>query len=141
MDDSRDLHATAVAVEGAGILILGASGAGKSDLALQLMALGAGLVADDRVRLRQRDGALVASAPPGLPALIEARGVGLLHARRVGPVALALAVDLDRDEPERLPPLRHFTALGCRIPLLWRPPGIDFASAIFQVARSGRSLP
>ena len=48
-----NLHASAVALDGRGALLLGASGAGKSGLALRLMALGARLVADDRVLLRR----------------------------------------------------------------------------------------
>ena len=45
------VHASCVARDGRAVLIRGASGSGKSGLALQLMALGAGLVADDRTRL------------------------------------------------------------------------------------------
>ena len=44
-----NLHASCIAVHGRGVLILGPSGAGKSSLALQLMALGADLVADDMI--------------------------------------------------------------------------------------------
>lgn len=90
-----------------GLLILGASGAGKSGLALEMMARGAVLVADDRTVLRREAGGLVADAPDSLRGLIEARGVGILRARAHGPVTLALAVDLARAEPERLPPDRR----------------------------------
>ena len=51
------LHATCVAVDGRGLLILGPSGSGKSALALQLIALGAQLVADDRTRVSRRGAA------------------------------------------------------------------------------------
>jgi len=74
------------------------SGSGKSALALELLALGARLVADDGTLLR-RDAArprLWAAAGEGLPARIEARGVGLIPARLVGPVPLyATLVKLD----------------------------------------------
>ncbi|MBM3488544.1 MAG: hypothetical protein FJX67_18250, partial [Alphaproteobacteria bacterium] len=43
------LHATCIAVDGIGVLVRGASGAGKSDLALRLIDAGARLVADDQV--------------------------------------------------------------------------------------------
>ena len=60
------LHASTVAFRGRGVVILGASGSGKSALALELMALGAGLVADDRTLVEVQDGALVASCPPAI---------------------------------------------------------------------------
>ncbi|MDO5529406.1 MAG: hypothetical protein Q4F71_08380, partial [Paracoccus sp. (in: a-proteobacteria)] len=54
-----ELHASALAAAGRAALILGPSGAGKSSFALTLLALGAGLVADDRVRLWGADGGLM----------------------------------------------------------------------------------
>ena len=52
------LHATTVALAGQGVLILGPSGSGKSGLALQLMAMGAELVADDRTIVTARGSTL-----------------------------------------------------------------------------------
>ena len=57
------VHASCVTVQGRGVLITGASGSGKSALALSLMALGADLVADDRVILSLDRGRVMASAP------------------------------------------------------------------------------
>ena len=57
------MHASCVAVQGKGVLILGPSGAGKSSLALQLMALGADLVADDRTEISVQNGAAIARSP------------------------------------------------------------------------------
>ena len=80
-----NLHASAVALDPLrGVLIKGGSGAGKSTLALQLMALGAHLVADDRVDLSVETGHLVARAPASIAGRIEARGVGLLRAEALG---------------------------------------------------------
>ncbi|MFZ9450406.1 MAG: HPr kinase/phosphorylase [Alphaproteobacteria bacterium] len=76
---SIQVHATCVAIDGAGILLRGPSGAGKSDLALRLVDGGAALVADDRVDLRRRGTCLVASPPAPLRGLVEARGVGILR--------------------------------------------------------------
>ena len=67
------VHASCVALGGRGVLILGGSGAGKSGLALQLMAYGAALVSDDRTILSNRDGALQAAAPDTIRGRIEAR--------------------------------------------------------------------
>ncbi|WP_369011391.1 HPr kinase/phosphorylase, partial [Escherichia ruysiae] len=97
-------HASCIPHRERGLLILGPSGAGKSVLALQMMALGAALVADDRTVLRREGGRILADAPDSIRGRIEARGVGILHAAPHGPVELALAVDLARPEPDRLPP-------------------------------------
>ena len=51
-DDALLLHGTAVSIDGCGLLILGPSGAGKSSLAIDMLALGAQLISDDRVWLR-----------------------------------------------------------------------------------------
>lgn len=138
MDQGGGVHASCVAFGGRGVLILGPSGAGKSALALQLMALGADLVADDRVALRVQDGGLVASAPPGLPPLIEARGLGLLRALLQPEARVVLAVDLGRIEPDRLPPLRQMRLLEVAIPLVLGPVSGHFPAAIRHYILHGR---
>jgi serine kinase of HPr protein (carbohydrate metabolism regulator) len=101
------IHATCVARDGIGVLLRGASGSGKSDLAFRLLERGFRLVADDRVDLRRRDGALLASAPAALGGLIELRGLGIVAVdrdQRAAHARLALAVDLmPREAVERLP--------------------------------------
>jgi HPr kinase/phosphorylase len=112
------VHAGCVAASGRGLLILGRPGAGKSALALELVCLGAALVADDRVALRREGDAVLASAPPRLRGLIEARGVGVLRLPHAAEAALALALDLDAAETARIPPRRSMGLLGVAIPLL-----------------------
>lgn len=131
------LHASTVAIAGRGVVICGASGSGKSHLALELMALGADLVADDRTGLwpDPESGAPLAMAPPTLPASIEARGVGLLPARLVGPVPVAVAVDLDKSETNRLPPPRDRILLGHSVALLHNPASGHFAPALLQYVK------
>ncbi len=131
-------HATAVACDGRAVLIRGASGTGKSSLALQLMAYGAELVADDQVLLRQDAGRIMVSAPTPLRGMIEARGVGLLRATPAPPSLLVCVVDLNTLETDRLPPNRFITVLACVLPLLHRPQGIEFAPALLQFLRAGR---
>lgn len=97
------VHGSCVAVRGAGLLLLGGSGAGKSDLALRLVDRGALLVADDQVVLRVSGGRLVASAPPRLAGLIEVRGLGILRLPACAGTPVLLALDLGAP-PERLPP-------------------------------------
>ncbi len=104
-DDTSSLllHGSAVRLEDKGVLLLGSSGRGKSDLALQMIDRGALLIADDQVRLLREDDRLVAEAPSALAGLIEVRGLGIMRLPH-GRSRLDLVVDLDLDEEEtRLP--------------------------------------
>ena len=135
------IHASCVAVEGRGVLILGTSGAGKSALALQMMALGADLVSDDRVALSMQNGQVIADAVPPIYGLIEARGIGLLRASPVGPTPLTFAVDLDQKEAARLPDPADILVLRQSVPLL-RGAGVpNLAAALIQLAKMGRVNP
>ncbi|MFW8595801.1 HPr kinase/phosphorylase [Cribrihabitans neustonicus] len=135
--DSLCLHASCVALEGRALLITGASGSGKSSLALQLMAYGTALVADDRVVLEARDGQLFAHAPSATEGLIEARGVGLLRAPAQGPVLVTALVDLDDVEDTRLPVRQTTLILGVRLIRLRRAEGAHFAPALLQYLKCG----
>lgn len=135
------LTATAVALDGRGVLVLGAPGAGKSALALGLMAHGARLISDDGVWLALSDPPML-ERPPQSPDLIEARGIGLLHA---GPVVsdapLSLVVDLDRAEAGRLPP-RRLVAIGHgTCPLILGRGHPTLAGTLVILARHGRAEP
>ena len=93
----------------AGVLLLGDSGAGKSDLALRLIERGAVLVADDRCELFLRDEALWARAPAVLAGLIELRGVGIVALPHAAEARIALAVQLvAREAVPRLPEPTRF---------------------------------
>ncbi len=133
------VHASCVAFDRRAVLLRGASGSGKSALALQLMALGAVLIADDRVILGLRDGAVFARCPASIRGRIEARGVGILAAETAETAIVQLVVDLDRQETERLPPQRETTLLGQRIPLLHAVRSAHFPAAILQYLKGGRS--
>ncbi len=89
-----NIHATCVTIGRTGILLLGASGAGKSDLALQLIDGGAKLVADDRTELYVARGRLCARAPASISGLIEVRGLGVIAQPFRASAAVALAVTL-----------------------------------------------
>lgn len=132
------IHASTVAVERRAVMILGAAGAGKSALALELMALGADLVADDQSLLWLRNDRLMARAPAPIFGQIEARGLGILRAAAVSEAEVVLAVDLDQDETERLPPQRHTVLLDRPIPLVLRVRRRHFASAVLQYLKAGR---
>jgi HPr kinase/phosphorylase len=132
------LHATCVAVEGRGVLITGPSGAGKSALALQMMSFGARLVADDRVALSRREGALWAACPPAIAGMIEARGVGLLNAEPLPGAEVVLAVDLGQVETMRLPPRREVTYLERRVDLVFGQDAPHFPASLMLYLRAGR---
>ncbi|MFT7593633.1 MAG: HPr kinase/phosphorylase [Paracoccaceae bacterium] len=136
--DQTILHASCVSLHGRGALILGASGSGKSSLALGLMALGASLIADDRVCLTRHGQAIIACAPPPLAGLIEARGIGLLHADPGDPAAIACVIDLNQTETDRMPPPRHTILLGQTVTLLFRVETPHFPAALLQFLKAGR---
>jgi serine kinase of HPr protein (carbohydrate metabolism regulator) len=113
------IHGTAVALGDRGLLILGVSGSGKSDLALRLIEAGWVLVADDRVVLSRRSESLVAAPPKELAGLIEARGIGLCRVPFLREAEVALAVELvPRESIERLPEPASRSFLGVSIPLI-----------------------
>jgi HPr kinase/phosphorylase len=116
------VHASAVAfeVEGhvAGLLILGSSGSGKSELALELMALGAKLVSDDQTLLHREADAILLQAPPTIRGMIEMRGLGILQARVLHSARLVAVVNLDELETQRLPEPVFAEVLGVGVPCL-----------------------
>ncbi len=96
------LHASCVVWRGHGLLLRGASGAGKSDLALRLIDRGAELVADDLVQV-EADGPRLWAAPLAQGAgLLEVRGVGVLRFPFVEKALLSHVVELG-DVAARLP--------------------------------------
>lgn len=103
-----------------GVLILGPSGVGKSDLALRALDSGFRLVADDRVAVWTSGGALYGRAPDPLRGLIEARGHGVTTE---SPVAFAEIVMAARcleatQVIERMPAPEAETIAGTPVPLL-----------------------
>ena len=132
------LHASCVAVDGRGLLILGPSGSGKSALALRLMALGAELVADDRTEIAPEGDALMARCPPTLSGLIEARGMGILSVTPLSQAPVVLVVDLGQMETDRLPQRRVITLLGVSIDLVLATQSAHFDAALWCYLRGGR---
>lgn len=96
------VHATCVAIGTRGVLLLGGSGTGKSDLALRLIDRGAMLVADDRCDLYDQRSVLLCRPPEALAGKIEVRGIGILERPWTAPVPIHLAVRLT-DRYERMP--------------------------------------
>lgn len=133
------LHASCVAFGGNAVLITGASGSGKSALALELLGRGAKLVSDDQTAIWNQNGCLMAQAAPNLRGIIEARGVGILLAETIDEAQVQLCVDLDKTESDRLPEQHTISRLGVTLPLLFKVPHPHFAPAIMQYLIHGRS--
>ena len=87
-----------VEVYGEGILILGDSGVGKSETAIELMKRGHRLIADDAVEIRKVSSkTLVGSSPDNIRHFIELRGIGIVNARNIfgiGSVKVTEKIDM-----------------------------------------------
>lgn len=91
----------------AGVLILGPSGSGKSDLALRLIERGAILVADDRTELFVERSRLHARAPKRIAGYIEVRGLGIIELPHAAKARISLVVRLAR-VIVRMPVHQHY---------------------------------
>jgi serine kinase of HPr protein (carbohydrate metabolism regulator) len=134
MADRPTVHASAVLVGARAVLIRGPAGAGKSRLALGLIAAAqtrllpfARLVADDRVELQACNGRLLARAPSALAGLIEARGLGIRQTPHEPVAVIGTVVDLAAADAQRLPgPSERQTVIdGIPLPRLAVASGID----------------
>lgn len=77
-------HGVLVEVYGEGILLLGESGVGKSETAIELVKRGHRLIADDAVEIRRVSArTLVGTSPENIRHFVELRGVGIINARRI----------------------------------------------------------
>lgn len=121
------VHGTALALGDRGVLLRGASGRGKSDLALRCLGLPVGrlvplefrLVADDQVTVTTRGGDVWLSCPAPLLDLLEVRGLGIIKVQSIPEVQLRIVVDLvDRGVPARLPEPRMTSIAGIDLPMI-----------------------
>jgi serine kinase of HPr protein (carbohydrate metabolism regulator) len=132
------LHATAVIVDDVGLLLLGRSGAGKSDLALRLVDGGAVLVADDQVAVQTRSGRLNAAAPADLFGLIEVRGIGLMRITAADNADIDAVIELvEPASVERLPERAQTTVDGVTLPLFRLAPFESSAPAKVRLIARG----
>lgn len=91
-------HGVLVEVYGEGILLLGESGVGKSETAIELVKRGHRLIADDAVEIRRVSSkTLVGTSPENIRHFVELRGIGIVNARRIfgmGAVKMTEKVDM-----------------------------------------------
>jgi len=115
--ERRLLHASCVALGARAVLLRGAPGTGKSDLALRLIAQGGVLIADDYVEIERRGDGLWASSPAKIAGLLEIRGVGLVAVAHRPEAPLALIIDLvPPDAVPRMPEPASEPILGHAVP-------------------------
>ena len=138
---NASVHASAVLVGKRAVLIRGASGAGKSHLAFDLILAGragqippAVLVGDDRVHLWASGGQLMVRPAPELAGLIEIRGLGIRRCDFAEEAIVGLVVDLSAPDAKRLPPPEALRTQinGIEIPRI--PAGVGYAAAPLVIA-------
>jgi HPr kinase/phosphorylase len=140
------MHGTLIAYQGVGCLLVGASGTGKSQLAIEAMTLGAVLIADDQVQLSMDTGMLFGAAVPHLKGVMEMRGAGLLKwPNTPGKQVIHMVIELSTAESERAPAHVTETLLGQTLPRLTLPAvpktnGLLLVAAI-KAVQEGRRLP
>jgi HPr kinase/phosphorylase len=145
------VHGVLMDILGLGVLVIGESGIGKSECALDLVVRGHRLVADDAVELRCRAQSFIIGTCPDLTRHhMEIRGLGLINVQDLFGVAstrtskrVELVVQLERWEPGREYDRlglddRYYETLGVRIPMIRMPvaPGRNVAILVEVAARN-----
>jgi serine kinase of HPr protein (carbohydrate metabolism regulator) len=124
--DGELIHGTCISLRADAAILKGASGTGKSDLALRFILgtpaeLGPALIADDQINVVAKNGALIASAPATIAGQIEVRGIGIVNLPHREQAQVRLIIQLvDNDDIPRLPPspLPSETVCGIALPVL-----------------------
>jgi serine kinase of HPr protein (carbohydrate metabolism regulator) len=96
------VHGSAVIIGGLGVLIVGPSGSGKSDLALRLIDRGAKLISDDILYIESADGVPILAYAPSIAGKIEVRGIGICSMEYDVSAPLRLVVACAKDV-DRMP--------------------------------------
>ena len=114
----KRIHSTSVVIDDNGVLILGDSGSGKSDLALRLIDSGATLISDDISICRKNLNNIYLYCPPETKGLLEVREIGIITVPFVERIRLRLVVNLKSNNNERFPKDSFFRILGIKIPII-----------------------
>ena len=111
---AKKIHSTSVVIEDLGLLIIGQSGSGKSDLALRLIDSGATLVSDDLTICKKIGDYLYLYPHSKTKGLLEVREIGIMTVPYVENIKLTLVVELVDEEFERIPRMMTCSILGMK---------------------------
>ena len=146
-------HGVLIEIYGEGVLIMGESGVGKSETAVELIKRGHRLIADDAVEIRKASNiTLVGSSPDNIRHFLEIRGIGIVNARQlfgIGSVKMSekidMVVEMELWNPEKTydrmgVDTHYMTILGVKVPLLTIPvkPGRNLAVILEVAAMNNR---
>ena len=146
-------HGVLIEVYGEGLLMLGESGVGKSETAIELVKRGHRLIADDAVEIRRVSGkTLVGSSPENIRHFLELRGIGIINTRRLfgmGSVKVTEKIDMiiqmelwDSDKVYDRMGIdnEYFSILGIEVPAITIPvkPGRNLAIILEVAAMNNR---
>ncbi len=132
------INASAITLEEKGVLIIGYSGSGKSTLAIEMISLGATLVADDQTKVIVGSDGLYMSPLKSNAGLIESRFLGILKLPWQGNVRLTTVIDLSNTEKKRLPPFRTHELLNYKIPCIYAKGNRKIAEALYVLLTGER---
>ena len=114
----KRIHSSSIVIDDNGVLILGDSGSGKSDLALRLIDNGATLISDDISICRKNSNNIYLYCPSETKGLLEVREIGIITVPFVERIKLRLVVNLKSNNNERFPKDSCFRILGIKIPII-----------------------
>ena len=136
-DNIKIIHASSVDINGRGVVILGKSGSGKSNLAIKLISMGAKLISDDQTHFKLKENKIIISKPKTTPNFIEARGIGLIKVPFVVSAKLFCFVKITNLELNRLPNAKNKYCFGKKIKMMEFNPFYNNESALFMSLRYG----
>lgn len=115
---SKRIHGSSVALEDNGVLIIGSSGSGKSDLALRLIDSGGTLISDDQTLCLKKQNEIFLFSIEAIYGLLEIRNMGIIKVPYVENVKMKIIVSLVQKKTERLYPKNKKRLLGLNFPHL-----------------------
>lgn len=138
---TTNVHGGLMSVYGRGVLIIGGSGMGKSELALELINRGHALVADDRVDISRVKDTIIGTAPELLKGMLEIRGIGIIdirsmfgHHSYLEKIPVDFVVELEKWDDNK-----EYTRAGIEADVSYEALEVEIPHLVFPV-REGRNM-